>query len=79
MTEPLSNLDACIALLRVSKSALEDRQKDSDRSRLAFSMNNGKEHTGTSLFEKAGAWVLLSGSAETMINPLSVSTVKLLD
>jgi len=76
----LSNVEVCLALIRYAHKSLEEYRKTAgSRARVSFAMNNGGAHSGTDILEIEGAWIVRSGSVDTVINPLSVSSFKLID
>ncbi|HJQ15744.1 MAG TPA: hypothetical protein VJ859_01975 [Allosphingosinicella sp.] len=80
MSASLSNVDVCLNLVRYAQRSLEEFRKTAgSRARISFSMNNGQAHSGTEILEVDGAWIVRSGSTETLINPLSISSFKLID
>ena len=76
----LSNVEVCLSLIRYAQQSLEAfREKAGSRARVSFTMNNGGAHSGTDIVEQDGAWIVRSGSVDTVINPLSISSFKLID
>ncbi|QAY80362.1 hypothetical protein [Sphingosinicella sp. BN140058] len=78
-TFPSSNLEACHAIL-VSLEALfrKHQSRAGSQARLSITMNNGKEHTGTEISLVEGVWFIKSGGDYTLVNPLSISTARLI-
>ncbi|MDT9600657.1 hypothetical protein [Sphingosinicella rhizophila] len=69
-----------LSLIRYAQRSLEEFRKTAgSRARMSFTMNNGAAHSGTDILEIDGAWVIRSGSTDTVINPLAVSSFKLID
>lgn len=76
----LSNVEVCLSLIRYAHKSLEEFRKTAgSRARVSFAMNNGGAHSGTDIVELDGAWIIRSGSVDTVINPLSISSFKLID
>lgn len=76
----LSNVEVCMSLIRYAHKSLEEFRKSAgSRARVSFAMNNGGAHSGTDILEIEGAWIIRSGSVDTVINPLSISSFKLID
>lgn len=76
----LSNVEVCMNLIRYARGSLEEFRKSAgSRARVSFTMNNGAAHSGTDIIELGGAWIIRSGTVDTVINPLSISSFKLID
>ena len=80
MSTAPTNIELCLNLIRYAQRSLEEFRKTAgSRARISFSMNNGGAHSGTDILEIDGAWIVRSGSVDTIINPLSISSFKLVD